>query len=80
MFTGFLFPNDTYGFIFGSVVPTILKAVFPGFASMASLILSIFSSGIASNVVLFMVCMALIYHISPAGILFVIIFIVSQSR
>ena len=64
LFTGFLFPNDEYGFIFGSVVPTILKAVFPGFASMASLIISIFSSGIASNVVPFMVCIALMTQIS----------------
>ena len=79
LFTGFLFPNDEYGFIFGFDVSTILKAVFPGFASMVSLILSIFSSGIASNVVLFMVCMAFIYQVSPAGILFVIIFIVSPS-
>ena len=53
--------------------------IFPAFCRIASLILSIFASGCDSSVVLFMVCMALIYHISPSGILSVIIVIAAPT-
>ena len=53
--------------------------MFPSVFNIESFIASIFSSGIASNVVLFIVCIAFMYQISPVGILFVIIFIVSPS-
>ena len=53
--------------------------MFPSIFNIEFLISSIFSSGIASNVVLFIVCIAFMYQISPAGILFVIIFIISPS-
>ena len=78
LFTAFLFAKLVNGFIL-VVVFDISNIVSPGVNSIFSLIVSRFSSGYLSSVVLFVVCTLRIYHISPCGILFVIIFIVSLS-
>ena len=76
---GFLFLKFVNGGRFDLFAVDMSSSVFPGVCRIISLNMSMFSSGIGSNVVLFMVCTAFIYQISPAGILFVIIFIVSPS-
>ena len=49
------------------------NTVSPAVNSILSLIMSRFSSGQLSRVILFIVCILRIYHISPSGILFVVI-------
>ena len=78
LFTAFLFAklvNDVILFAASAISNTVSPAV----NSILSLIVSRFSSGYFSSVILFVVCILRIYHISPVGILFVIIFIVSPS-
>ena len=60
-------------------VSDISNTTSPAVNNILSLIVSRFSSGYFSSVILFIVCTLRIYHISPCGILFVIIFIVSPS-
>ena len=79
LFTAFLFPKFVKGGRFVPLTVDIFNNVFPFDCSTISLIVSIFSSGIDSKVVLFIVCILRIYQISPSGTLFVVIVIISPD-
>ena len=78
LFTAFLFAKLVNGFILFAV-SDISNAISPAVSSILSLIVSRFSSGQFSSVILFIVCILRIYHISPSGTLFVVIVIASPT-
>ena len=74
LFTAFLFAKLVNGSTL-IVLFDISNTTSPAVNSILSLIVSMFSSGYFSSVILFIVCILRIYHISPSGILFVVIVI-----